>query len=57
MQRAMPNAGNARLPVGERQQVKGYYTTRNYTQEQLADQFQVSQATASNIVAPEDPDT
>lgn len=56
LQGAMPNAGNARLSARERQQVKGYYMTGNYTQEQLADQFQVSQATVSNIVAPEDPD-
>lgn len=54
LQGSMPNPGNARLSDGERRQIKGYYHTGNYTQEQLADQFQVSQATVSNIVSEDD---
>lgn len=54
LESSMPSAGNARLTDRERQQIQGYYATGNYTQDQLADQFQVSQSTVHNIVTDDD---
>nr|WP_267911043.1 MULTISPECIES: sigma factor-like helix-turn-helix DNA-binding protein [Pseudomonas] len=54
LQAVTPRAGNARLTDRERTEIQGYYMTGNYTQEQLASQFQVSQATVSNIVSDDD---
>ena len=54
LQAVTPKAGNARLTERERVEIQGYYMTGNYTQEQLASQFQVSQATVSNIVSDDD---
>lgn len=50
LQQAMPQAGNARLTERERREIRGYYMTGNYTQEQLAAQFGVSQSTIHNTV-------
>ncbi|KAA0948939.1 hypothetical protein FQ186_03720 [Pseudomonas sp. ANT_H14] len=57
LQGVTPKAGNARLTDRERREIQGYYMTGNYTQEQLAAQFQVSQATVSNIVTDDEPNT
>ena len=54
LQAVTPRAGNARLTDRERTEIQGYYMAGNYTQEQLASQFQVSQATVSNIVSDDD---
>lgn len=54
LQTALPQAGNARLTDADRQEIRGYYATGNYTQDQLAKQYQVSQGTVSNIVTDDD---
>ena len=56
LQGALPQAGTARLTDADRQEIRGFYATGRYTQEQLARQYQVSQATVSNTVSPDDPD-
>jgi transposase-like protein len=46
----MPHASTARLSDQERQQIKGLYLSRLYTQQQLAEQYGVSQPTIGDIV-------
>jgi predicted nucleic acid-binding Zn-ribbon protein len=46
----MPSASTARLSEIERRQIKGLYATGLYTQQQLADQYGVSQPTIGDIV-------
>lgn len=50
LQAALPKVGTARLTDSDKREIRGYYATGNYTQEQLARQYQVSQATISNII-------
>lgn len=46
----MPPSSTARLTPQERQQIKGFYQTGLYTQQQLAEQYGVTQPTIGDIV-------
>jgi DNA-binding CsgD family transcriptional regulator len=46
----LPEASTARLSDTERQQIKGLYATGLYTQQQLAEQYGVSQPTIGDII-------
>jgi DNA-directed RNA polymerase specialized sigma subunit len=46
----MPETSTARLSDNERQQIKGLYSSGLYTQQEIADQYGVSQPTIGDIV-------
>ncbi|MBF6650433.1 hypothetical protein [Methylobacter sp. BlB1] len=46
----MPKASTARLTEKERTEIKGLYQSGLYTQAQLADQYNVTQPTISDII-------
>lgn len=46
---SLPDNSGAKLSDQEQTEISGYYATGNYTQNQLAEQYQVSQATIHNV--------
>jgi hypothetical protein len=52
LMQALPSNTGGKLSDKERQEIKGYYSTGNYTQDALAEQYQVSQGTIHNVIAP-----
>ena len=50
MDSIMPSASTARLSDNERRQIRGLYATGLYTQQQIADQYGVSQPTIGDVV-------
>lgn len=46
---SLPDNTGAKLSEQEQKEISGYYATGNYTQNQLAEQYQVSQATIHNV--------
>lgn len=50
MEAMMPSASTARLSDNERTQIRGLYASGLYTQQELADQYGVSQPTIGDIV-------
>jgi transcriptional antiterminator len=50
LMQALPSNTGGKLSDKERQEIKGYYATGNYTQDALAEQYQVSQATIHNVI-------
>lgn len=49
MESILPSTSTARLSDNERRQIKGLYATGLYTQQQLAEQYGVSQPTIGDI--------
>lgn len=47
---ALPKNTGGKLTDQERREIKGYYSTGRFTQEMLAEQYQVSQATIHNVI-------
>lgn len=47
---ALPQNSGGKLSEHERKEIRGYYQTGHFTQNALAQQYQVSQATIHNIV-------
>jgi DNA-binding transcriptional regulator LsrR (DeoR family) len=48
---SLPNNTGGKLSDQERKEIAGFYHTGNYTQEVLAEQYQVSQGTIHNVIA------
>jgi predicted XRE-type DNA-binding protein len=49
LERCLPRASTARLTEKERTEIKGLYNSGLYTQSQLAEQYDVTQPTISDI--------
>lgn len=51
LMQALPSNTGGKLSDKERREIKGYYATGNYTQDALAEQYEVSQGTIHNVIS------